>query len=52
MLKSYSKISYLQYILIIILFILPYTVNKAEEILKHTPVSEEDQEKVFWPLVS
>lgn len=27
-----------------------YTVNKAEEILKHTPVSEEDQEKVLLAL--
>ncbi|MEJ5102435.1 Pycsar system effector family protein [Chryseobacterium sp. MYb328] len=27
-----------------------YTVNKAEEIMKHTPVSEEDQEKVLVAL--
>lgn len=27
-----------------------YTVNKAEEIMKHTPVSEEDQEKVLLAL--
>lgn len=27
-----------------------YTVNKAEEILKHTPVSKEDQEKVLLAL--
>ncbi|MCE3075499.1 Pycsar system effector family protein [Chryseobacterium gwangjuense] len=27
-----------------------YTVNKAEEILKHTPVSEEEQEKVLLAL--
>ncbi len=27
-----------------------YTVNKAEEILKHTPVSEQDQEKVLLAL--
>lgn len=27
-----------------------YTVNKAEEILRHTPVSEEDQEKVLLAL--
>lgn len=27
-----------------------YTVNKAEEIMKHTPVSEEDQEKVVVAL--
>lgn len=27
-----------------------YTVNKAEEILKHTPISEEDQEKVLLAL--
>jgi len=27
-----------------------YTINKAEEILKHTPVSEQDQEKVLLAL--
>ena len=27
-----------------------YTVNKAEEIMKNTPVSEEDQEKVLLAL--
>jgi hypothetical protein len=29
-----------------------FTVNKAEEILKNTPVSEEDQEKYSGSLVS